>query len=254
MRRLTVGCVALLAALLMMAGSASAEATTTICIPTKAGKPIVSGEAGVCKNTKTVTYSPLDLPGQGGLETLNKILPHMAYVESGIAGKPTIQFSGVNVQVISGSGSTKGTVNGTGNVVIGYDENPGQHAQTGSHDLILGEEQTFTSFGGILAGRAGTISGPFASVTGGLDNVASGEGSWAGGGQHNVASGLGSSISGGQLNEAGFIGSVSGGAQNRASRGSSWVGGGKENNAAAEFTSIFGGKGLKAEKEFEAIP
>jgi hypothetical protein len=254
MRRLAFGCVAPLAALLMMAGSAWAESTTTICIPTGAGKAIVSGTAGTCKNTKTVTYSPLNLPGPGGLETLNKILPHMSFLESGVAGKPTIQFSGVNVQIVSGSGSTNGAVNGAGNLVIGYDENPATHQQTGSHDLILGEEQTFTSFGGILAGHVNTISGPFASVTGGLKNTASGEGSWASGGQNNVASGFESAISGGQLNEAGFIASVSGGAQNRASRGSAWVGGGKENNAAAEFASIFGGKGLKAEKEFEAMP
>ncbi len=254
MWRLTPWCAVLLAAFLMMADSASAESTTTICIPTKPGKAIVTGEAGTCKNTKTITYDALNLPGPSGLETLNKILPHMSYIESGVAGKPTIEFSDVNVQVVSGSGSTSGVVNGEGNLVIGYDENPGNHEQSGSHNLILGEEQTFTSFGGILAGRTSTISGPFASVTGGLDNVASGEDSWVSGGQRNVASGFDSAISGGQLNEAGFIGSVSGGAQNRASRGSSWVGGGKENNAAAEFASIFGGKGLKAEKEFEAIP
>ncbi len=254
MRRLTSWCVALVVASLLMPGGAAAESTTTICIPNKAGKPIVSGEAGTCKNTKTVTYSPLNLPGSGGLEALNKMLPHMTYLESGVAGKPTIQFSGINLQVVSGSGTTSGTVNGEGNLVIGYDENPGNHQQAGSHDLILGEEQTFTSFGGILAGRGSTISAPYASVTGGLDNVASGEGSWAGAGQHNVASGLDASVSGGQLNEAGFIASVGGGAQNRASRGSSWVGGGKENNAAAEFTAIFGGQGLKTEKQFEAIP
>jgi hypothetical protein len=251
---MTVGCAAVVVALLMTAGPAGAESTMTICVPTKPAKPVVSGEAGTCKNTKTVTYTALDLPGSGGLETLNKILPHMSYVESGVGGKPTIELSGVNLQVVSGSGSTGGAVTGAGNIVIGYDENPAKHAQSGSHNLILGEEQAFTSFGGIVAGRGSTISAPFASVAGGLDNVASGEGSWVGAGQHNVAAGLDSSVSGGQINEAGFIGSVSGGAQNRASRGSAWVGGGKENNAAAEFASIFGGKGLKAEKEFEAIP
>ena len=254
MRRLAFGCVALLAALLTTAGSAWAESTTTICIPTVAGKAIVSGSAGTCKNTKTVTYSPLDLPGPGGLETLNKILPHMSFLESGVGGKPTIALTGVNLQLLSGSGATNGAVNGEGNLVIGYDENSGKHAQSGSHDLILGEEQTFTSFAGILGGRVNTISGPFASVIGGQHNTASGEAAWVGAGQNNLANGFESSISGGQLNEAGFVASVSGGAQNHASRGSAWVGGGRENNAAAEFASIFGGKGLKAEKEFEAIP
>jgi hypothetical protein len=254
MKALSLGFAALLAAFLMVDGTAGAESTTTLCMPSKVGKPIVAGEAGTCKNTKSITYVALSLPGSGGLELLTKILPHMSFIESGVAGAPTIQFSGVNVQIVSGSGSTNGAVNGEGNLVIGYDENPGEHPQTGSHDLVLGEEQTFTSFGGILAGRASTASGPFASVTGGFTNVASGEGSSVTGGQRNHASGFNSSISGGQLNEAGFIGSVGGGAQNRASRGSSWVGGGKENNAAAEYAAIFGGKGLKASIEFETLP
>jgi hypothetical protein len=254
MKGLSLWFAALLAAFLMIDGIAGAESTTTLCIPSKVGKPIVAGDAGTCKNAKSITYSALSLPGPSGLEMLTKIAPHMSFVESGIGGGPTLQFSGVNVQIVSGSGSTSGAINGEGNLVIGYDENPGSHAQTGSHDLILGEEQTFTSFAGILAGRASTISGPFASVTGGFENVASGEGSWAGGGQRNRASGFNSSISGGQLNEAGFIASVSGGAQNKASRGSSWVGGGKENNAAAEYAAIFGGKGLKATSEFETLP
>jgi len=254
MRALTLGWAALLAALMLTAGDAAAESTATICIPDKAGKPVIAGEAGTCKDTKTLTYVALELPGAGGLETLNKILPHMSYSESGVGGKPTIGLTGVNLQVVSGSGTTAGAVNGAGNIIIGYDENSGKHAQTGSHDLILGEQQTFTSFGGVLAGDANTISGPFSSVTGGFENVASGEAAWAGGGQRNLANGFDSSVSGGQLNEAGFVASVSGGAQNRASRGSSWVGGGKENNANAQYASIFGGKALKAEKEYEAIP
>lgn len=254
MRALTLGWAALLTTFTITTGAAGAEPTITICVPSKAGKPLVSGEAGTCKNTKTVTYAALNLPGAAGLETLNKVLPHMTFSETGVGGKPTIELSGVNLQIVSGSGATSGAVNGAGNVVIGYDENAGKHAQSGSHDLILGEEQTFTSFGGIVAGQADTISGPFASVSGGFENVASGEGAWAGGGQRNAASGFDSSVSGGQLNEAGFIASVSGGAQNHAARGSSWVGGGKENTANAQYATVFGGKGLKAEKEFEAIP
>jgi hypothetical protein len=79
------------------------------------------------------------------------------------------------VQVVSGAGKTNAAVNGLGNLVIGYDENEGKHAQTGSHDLVLGEEQTFTSFGGIVAGRFSTVSGEFASVLGGFKNTAEGK-------------------------------------------------------------------------------
>src|SRR3712207_9039769 len=53
-------------------------------------------------------------------ETLLAILPHISYTATGVGGKPTIRFSGVNVQVVSGSGATEGTVNGVGNLVVGY--------------------------------------------------------------------------------------------------------------------------------------
>jgi hypothetical protein len=102
------------------------------------------------------------LPGASGLTALNKILPHMQYLESGVGGKPTIQISGVNVQVVNGTGKTE-TINGEGNLVIGYDEHNGyfgSRQQTGSHDLIVGLEQEFTSFGGILGGFRNTASGP----------------------------------------------------------------------------------------------
>jgi hypothetical protein len=254
-RRASVWCLTLTALFLTTVGTAWAETATTLCLPEGPSKPVLSPNGkGECPTKNTLKYRTLRLPEAGELETLNQILPYVNYIESGVGGKPTIQFSGVNVQLVNGEGKTS-AVNSEGNLVIGYDENAGKHAQTGSHDLILGDEQTFTSYGGILAGELNTATAPFASVTGGKANTASGEGSSASGGQHNVASGFDSSISGGQLNEAGFISSVSGGALNRATTGgTSWVGGGRQNTATGAFASIFGGKELKAEKEYEAIP
>jgi hypothetical protein len=40
-----------------------------------------------------------------------------------VGGQPTLRFTGVNVQVVSGSGTTSGTVNGLGNLIIGYNGN-----------------------------------------------------------------------------------------------------------------------------------
>jgi hypothetical protein len=120
-----------------------------------------------------------------------------------VGGKPTIRFSGVNVQVVSGAGKTNAVVNGMGNLVIGYDENEGKHEQTGSHNLILGEEQTFTSFGGIVAGVSNSITGESASVIGGTGNTASEamfEASVSGG-RHNHADGNFSSILGGKATD-----------------------------------------------------
>jgi hypothetical protein len=220
MKRLILASVTVIVASLTMVGSARAESTTTICIPNKAGKPIVAGEAGACKNTKTVTYSALNLPGSGGLETLNKVLPHMKYDENGIGGKPTIQFSGVNVQVVNGEGKTEST-NGEGNLVIGYDEDPG--SQTGSHNLVLGSYQTFTSYAGLLAGAVNTASAPFVTVSGGEFNTASAQFGTVGGGNENTAGSEYASVSGGD-----------------------------QNVATGLFASIFGGRELRATESLEA--
>ena len=96
----------------------------------------------------------------------------MRFVASGVGGKPTVQFSGVNVQVVSGSGSTAGPVNGEGNLVVGYDESEGK-PQTGSHNLVVGPEHSFTSFGGFLAGDGNSVTAAFGSVSGGADELGS---------------------------------------------------------------------------------
>jgi hypothetical protein len=167
-------------------------------------------------------------------------------IASGVAGQPTIQFSGVNVQIVNGKGKTAST-NGAGNLMIGYDENgpteegskEESHLQTGSHNLIVGEQQTFTSYGGILGGYKNTITGPFASVTGGDNNVAGNERDSVSGGESNIADGIRSSISGGWGNHASGVGaSISGGRENIASGAEAWIGGGTANVAAGGAEAI----------------
>jgi hypothetical protein len=268
LRGMAVAACAAMSLLLPAASCAWAETAIKLCIPETASKTVVVPNAkGECVNTKTVKYNKVQLPGSGELETLNKILPHVKYVESGVGGKPTIQFSGVNVQVVSGVGKTNAAVNGEGNLVIGYDENPG--TETGSHDLILGEEQTFTSYGGIVGGLANSVTGPNASVIGGSLNSADGEGASIDSGQHNVASSRYASISGGFGNLAtgsyaalsggvgntasGSYASVGGGASNEAST-EAWIGGGYKNTTSGRLSAVFGGKEQTAKTEYQAIP
>ena len=40
-----------------------------------------------------------------------------------VDGQSTVRFTGVNVQIVSGSGATAGTLNGKGNLIVGYNEN-----------------------------------------------------------------------------------------------------------------------------------
>ncbi|HEY3947006.1 MAG TPA: hypothetical protein VGL78_17420 [Solirubrobacteraceae bacterium] len=87
---------------------------------------------------------------------------------------------------MSGSGSTGGTVNGMGNLVIGYAENPKGYVRTGSNDLIVGTGNGWTGFGEIAGGANNRASGPYAT-TFGLSNIASGMESAILGGHKNSA-------------------------------------------------------------------
>jgi hypothetical protein len=255
---------AVVVACLVLAPAAMA-ATLKVCVPGRGNAPMLTPSHGKCRHGYRLTSlggegkpgpagktGPEGKPGatgpegksslsSGELETLKAILPFVKFVSSGVAGKPTVQFSGVNVQVVNGSGKTE-TTNGAGNVIIGYDETEPADKQTGSHDLIVGNLQSFTSFGGILGGEANTISGPFASVTGGFGNEAKGRNSAVSGGEINTAEGEGGAVSGGELNKAiGIDSSVSGGFFNFATNNQSWVGGGEENQASGERSSVSGG-------------
>lgn len=147
----------------------------------------------------------------------------------------TLTFSGMNLEIDSGSGATAGAVNGLGNLFIGYNEHEGE--QTGSNNLVVGEKQTFTSYGGIVAGLANTIGAPFASVTGGQYNIASDSWSSVVGGCDNVAGSV-AVPTGPCSNQAE---AVLGGASNQASGIESAVSGGQSNRAEATIASVTGG-------------
>ena len=210
---------AVLAASLVMAAGASAA--TTLCVK-NAANGAVQGPTAVGGSACATGYNVVALPSAAELAVLDQVMPHLKYEAAGVGGKPTIQFSSVNVQVVNGEGETD-TTNGEGNLVIGYDGNSGKHAQTGSHNLILGGEQTFTSFGGIAGGFDNTITGPYATVTGGSVNVASED-----------------------------YATVSDGYKNTASGEYAVVSGGRENKAEGNFSSILGGKLTSATASYEA--
>jgi hypothetical protein len=157
---------------------------------------------------------------------------------NGLAG-PHVIFTGANLHVRSGSGSTEdlGVPLGLGNVVVGYNEGvmqPGERG--GSHNLVIGLGHAFTSVGGFVAGVVNTITGAFASVSGGEGNTASEFASSVSGGTDNTASGDTASVSGGSGNTAsGGASSVSGGRVNTASEFGSSVSGGRSRSVIGQF-------------------
>jgi hypothetical protein len=155
-----------------------------------------------------------------------------------VSGNGDILVTGVNLRIRSGSGATDGTINGKGNLIIGYDEDTGDDDKTGSHNLVIGGEHSYSSYGGLVAGWNNIISGTSASVTGGSENTASGNWASVTAGENNVASGSWSSVTGGGDSDA-----ASG---NEASSGYAWVGGGQSNTADGIKTSVSGGQGNSA--------
>jgi hypothetical protein len=181
-----------------------------------------------------------------------------------------ITFSGVNVHVVNGDGITE-SKNGLGNLIVGYNEPPpvGED-RSGSHNIVTGSQHNYSSWGGLVAGKANTISGEYASVTAGYSNAASGSYSSVSGGENNKASGSFSSVAGGGSPNTGWSGNeafanhsaILGGAQNLAGDPDkldrmighhSTVSGGQENTASGSVSSVTGGSGNLASAGWSSV-
>lgn len=173
---------------------------------------------------KTAPFSLSNDPNAGGINTL-------------------LTIKGVNVQIVDGLNSTNST-SGLGNLIIGYNAsgNLRGDVRTGSHNLILGDESNYQSYGGLIAGQDNFIAGPYASVSGGQGNSVNGTCSSVSGGVGNSVNGSYASVSGGVANKASnTYSSVSGGAGNTASGYSASVSGGSDNNASNSYAWVSGG-------------
>lgn len=192
---------------------------------------------------------------------------------------PLVQLSGVNLQIVNGEGRTD-TVNGLGNLIIGYDEvnehiyflrcSDGAYAdqescegaekiwyyshKSGSHYLVAGSQNSYTQYGGIISGFRNIANRAYSTVTGGMNNTASGLYSSVSGGHFNTASGEYGSVSGGVTNKAsGMYSSISGGDNNTASGNSSSVSGGDSSTAGGNTSSISGGYSNTASGMYSSV-
>jgi hypothetical protein len=188
------------------------------------------------------------------------------YVASGVGGKPTVEFSAVNLQVVNGAGATN-TTNGEGNLIVGYAENANNRARTGSHNLIVGVQHGWTSYGDLISGANDTASGAYAAAFG-QANTATGQFSMVAG-SSNTTTGTWSTVTGGEFNQAvdpysaiaggcgnltsggtprsqdcagGGVDSVLGGVSNRAHGEGDVVAGGDFNTALGTESSVAGGE------------
>jgi trimeric autotransporter adhesin len=225
MKRLCAAAISVASVFCAFAGTAVAD-QVNMCVPTTAGQPIVSNGSQTQCTGPQAGDTAVALPSSSDdQQTLLSLLPHVQVVDSGVGGKPTIRFSGVNVQVVSGSGATDGPVNGVGNLVVGYAENSGARPQTGSNDLILGTNNSWTGFGEIVGGTYNVARGAYAAALG----------------VHNIATGANTFVTGAANTARGAQSSVLGGRHNIASGIASVVAAGVDNHATDLFASVLGG-------------
>ena len=243
---------------------------------------VLRQEADLRKLHSTIDAQDLTIAQLG-----NSVSSHEQKLQFVTVDGTDMYITGANLNIRDGSGATGGTLgspyipnpNGLGNLIIGYNENgippctgcPSQaeRPRTGSHNLVLGVDNGYTSIGGIVAGFSNTISGPYATITageysiasdkfssvsGGEGNSATAEGAAVCGGHYGVASGLWSSVSGGEDNSASAEGAaVSGGLQGVASGRWSSVSAGSNNTASAESSSVSGGSANTASVQFSSV-
>jgi hypothetical protein len=192
---------------------------------------------GIACGVVMLALLSLALPSGNAADTQPRgMAERMATVEKKLAAMDfddeanEVVITGANLRIINGLGATA-TTNGLGNLIVGYNEprppGPPPDVRTGSHNVVVGREHNFFSFGGLVVGLRNEISGEFASVCGGSSNTASGTFSSVSGGGGNTASGR--------------ISSLSGGRRNIASNANASVSGGDGNTASGAFSSVSGG-------------
>jgi hypothetical protein len=102
---------------------------------------------------------------------LEKLLKHFSREDN------EVFITGANLHIVNGLGSTDcGTAeepipdcpNGLGNLIVGYNEPRSEgfeNIRTGSHNVVVGMENNFSRFRGMVLGRFNEISGDFAVVS-----------------------------------------------------------------------------------------
>jgi hypothetical protein len=120
----------------------------------------------------------------------------------GVIG-PNITFTGANIHIVNGTLATA-TVNGLGNLIIGYDETTtlNSGARNGSHNLVVVSYNNFATnaYGGVVFGSHNAILSYGDTVLGGYTNATDGPYSTVVGGYYNEGDSLYSVVIGGIQN------------------------------------------------------
>src|SRR5581483_10888247 len=137
--------------------------------------------------SKITTLQSQNQAAQAQITQLNNKTQYMNV--STVDNGPGVVFEGANVYIRNGQGSTE-TNNGLGNLIVGYNENQHSKTRTGSHNLVIGTDNDYTSYGGMSAGKQNASSAPYALALGGTMNSAQAAYSATLSGMQNQAGGI----------------------------------------------------------------
>jgi hypothetical protein len=230
------------AAALAASGGTAAAQGQPVCVGGPSAPLLTPRSNGQCLPTftRTTLATESELSSLAArIDALENTLSRVSYDPNGTNGKPTLAITGANLQLLSGSGNTAAAPNGTGNLIVGYDENAGD--QTGSHNILLGYGHRFTSYGGLIGGQNNALDGPLAAVLGLANTVQAG--------------GVRATITGGNGNNVlAENASVSGGAVNYVSGRNSSIVGGAQGTVSGNSSSILGGWSNTVSGNCETFP
>lgn len=119
-------------------------------------------------------------------------LLEIVQIDDGYGGTVQALRISSNLQVVNGLGNTYKT-NGLGNIIVGYNERGGIEDRQGSHNIVMGMSNSYSSHstavfgydnetnapgGSILGGGRNTSSGIYSVIVGGEDNNITGPRGW----------------------------------------------------------------------------
>ena len=248
---LLIACLFGLAVAALSAGAASAG--LSVCVkPNGAMRAVANVSACAANENPVELATATELAAQ---EVRIKALETLLSGASRVGN--TLVLSGLNLQVVNGTGTTD-SENSLGNVIIGYNSSAVRPPRSGSHNLVIGDEHSYTRHSGLVSGFGNTLSAEFAFVGGGSENTASGKQAFVGGGSGNFAVGEDAFVGGSRLSiatgERAFVGGgigafvggansfVGGGQANRiggfGAGANSFIGGGRSNGIATDLGAV----------------
>ncbi len=194
----------------------------------------------------------------------------------------TVRFTGVNVQVVNGAGLSNAPVNGTGNLIIGYDEGgcllTGEEAcdtdsdctlnacVSGSCSLIgptsCSQDSDCMVNSCVRTDKTGShnvVIGPShkwessGCLISGYGNTCSGNNSIVGGQWNEVSGNTSANVSGSHNFVSGDFAASLGGGSNTVTNQNATICGGWDNTASGSYTSVSGGSSNIAEGFFTVV-